>query len=196
VISKQAAYYAARSRLAQAKASLQLLDAGAWQYDKQVSMAAVEQAKALLESTKIDLERLTIRALVDGEVLQVNVRPGEFVGTPPNQAMVRAGEYESAARAGRYRRARHPPIRSRRLGASITQGLGEGNLSAEFVRVEKYVVPKKSLTGDNTERVDTRVLQAIYAVEPQPGKPLYVGQQVDVYIDIPKEKIAAASSEN
>ena len=30
-----------------------------------------------------------------------------------------------------------------------------------FVRVEPYVVPKKSLTGDNTERVDTRVLQVI-----------------------------------
>ena len=34
-----------------------------------------------------------------------------------------------------------------------------------FVRVEPYVVPKKSLTGDSTERVDTRVLQVIYALE-------------------------------
>ena len=34
-----------------------------------------------------------------------------------------------------------------------------------FVRVEPYVVPKKSLTGDNTERVDTRVLQVIYAFD-------------------------------
>ncbi len=50
-----------------------------------------------------------------------------------------------------------------------------------FVRVEPYVVPKKSLTGDNSERVDTRVLQVIYAVEGS-GLPLYVGQQVDVYI--------------
>jgi len=40
---------------------------------------------------------------------------------------------------------------------------------------------KKALTGDNTERVDTRVLQVIYAVEP--GKlPVYVGQQLDVFI--------------
>jgi len=33
------------------------------------------------------------------------------------------------------------------------------------VRFEPYVVPKRSLTGDSTERVDTRVLQAIYSFD-------------------------------
>jgi HlyD family secretion protein len=47
------------------------------------------------------------------------------------------------------------------------------------------VVPKKSLAGDTTERTDTRVLQVIYAVE-KPGVPLYVGQQVDVFLDAAK----------
>ena len=52
----------------------------------------------------------------------------------------------------------------------------------KFVRIEPYVVPKKSLTGDNTERVDTRVLQVIYAID-SAGKRLFVGQQLDVFID-------------
>jgi hypothetical protein len=51
-----------------------------------------------------------------------------------------------------------------------------------FVRVEPFVVPKRSLTGENTERVDTRVLQVIYAVE-SAETTLYVGQQVDVFIN-------------
>jgi hypothetical protein len=50
-----------------------------------------------------------------------------------------------------------------------------------FVRVEPYVIPKKALTGDNTERVDTRVLQVIYAIDTR-GTPLYVGQQLDVFL--------------
>jgi hypothetical protein len=54
----------------------------------------------------------------------------------------------------------------------------------EFVRFEPYVIPKKSLTGDTTERVDTRVLQVIYRVK-DPNAPLYVGQQMDVYIETP-----------
>ena len=55
-------------------------------------------------------------------------------------------------------------------------------MTMRFIRVEPYVVPKKSLTGDNTERVDTRVLQAIYAIE-RTNYPVYVGQQLDVFID-------------
>ena len=52
----------------------------------------------------------------------------------------------------------------------------------EFVRVEPYVVPKKSLTGSSTERVDTRVLQVLYRFDRR-DLPIYVGQQVDVYIE-------------
>lgn len=33
-----------------------------------------------------------------------------------------------------------------------------------FERFEPYVIPKQSLTGDTTERVDTRVLQVIYSL--------------------------------
>jgi len=52
----------------------------------------------------------------------------------------------------------------------------------KFVRFEPYVLPKTSLTGDSTERVDTRVLQVIYAFH-RGNLPIYVGQQMDVYID-------------
>src|SRR5207302_2058459 len=52
----------------------------------------------------------------------------------------------------------------------------------EFVKVEPYVIPKKSLTGDNSERVDTRVLQVIYALPDDRKIHLYVGQQMDVYL--------------
>jgi hypothetical protein len=50
------------------------------------------------------------------------------------------------------------------------------------VRVEPYVVPKVSLTGSSTERVDTRVLQVIYSFECPKDRPVYVGQQVDLFV--------------
>jgi hypothetical protein len=43
-------------------------------------------------------------------------------------------------------------------------------------------VPKKSLTGEGKERVDTRVLRVIYALPPE-AKGIYVGQQFDVFIE-------------
>jgi hypothetical protein len=49
------------------------------------------------------------------------------------------------------------------------------------------VRPKTSLTGASTERVDTRVLQLVYSL-PSDRLPLYVGQQVDVIVEIVKPK--------
>jgi len=51
------------------------------------------------------------------------------------------------------------------------------------------VLPKRSLTGDTTERVDTRVLQAIYEFAPSEF-PAFVGQQVDVFIAAPNREAA------
>ncbi len=44
------------------------------------------------------------------------------------------------------------------------------------------MLPKTSLTGDTTERVDIRVLQVLYAFDTR-DMAAYVGQQVDVYFD-------------
>jgi hypothetical protein len=50
------------------------------------------------------------------------------------------------------------------------------------VRGVALLRPKRTLTGNGNERVDTRVLQIIYAVE-DPGFPARVGHEVDVYIE-------------
>jgi len=61
---------------------------------------------------------------------------------------------------------------------------GNRNFKTDLVPayVEPYVVPKKSLTGDSTEQVDTRVLQALYSFD-RNQLPVYVGQQMDVFIE-------------
>jgi multidrug efflux pump subunit AcrA (membrane-fusion protein) len=176
----------ANQQALQAEADYKLLVAGAWKYDLDIAEAAVKQAEAQLGQTRTDLDRSLVRAPVDGKVLQVNVRPGEYVGTPPSQALVVLGSVASMhvrvdidehdiPRAYRYFNQKAPAHASPRGDPSMSFPL-------TFVRVEPYVVPKKSLTGDNTERVDTRVLQVIYRVEhDEPA--LFVGMQLDVFLD-------------
>ena len=43
-----------------------------------MAKAEVAAAEAQVKATETDIERLTIRALVPGQILQVNIRPGEF----------------------------------------------------------------------------------------------------------------------
>jgi hypothetical protein len=70
-------------------------------------------------------------------------------------------------------------------GARATASL-RGNSSRRadlvFVRIEPYVIPKRSLTGLSTERVDTRVLQVIYSMRAD-ALNAFPGQQVDVFIE-------------
>ena len=48
-----------------------------------------------------------------------------------------------------------------------------------FVRIVPDVAPKRTLTGENGERIDTRVVQVIYALE-NPPEFIQPGMLVDV----------------
>jgi len=172
----------ARERYNSAVAEYNLLKAGAWEPDKRVAQSAVDQAAAQVQETQTELDRLVIRALVDGEVLQMNVRPGEFVGAPPSQALVVLGNVTQLHVRVDVDEYDIPRFIADAPARATLKGQPDGFFPLRFVRIEPYVVPKKSLTGDNTERVDTRVLQVIYAIDTG-GRRLFVGQQLDVFID-------------
>jgi HlyD family secretion protein len=182
VVNRRQMHYMAKARLAKAKADLDLHRAGAWQSDKDVAAAAVRQAEAQVAAVEEDIKRTTIAALVDGEVLQVNVHPGEFVGTPHNRALIVLGNVQKLHVRVDIDEHDIPRFILGAPAQAVLKGDTSIRFPLKFVRVEPYVIPKRSLTGQNTERVDTRVLQAIYALEPT-NQPLYVGQQVEVYID-------------
>jgi multidrug resistance efflux pump len=117
-------------------------------------------------------------------VLQVNVRPGEYVGTPPSQALIVLGDVNQKVHI-RVDIDEHdiPRFKAGAPATASLRGSPDKSYPLTFVRVEPYVIPKKSLTGDNTERVDTRVLQVIYALDVT-DKPVYVGQQLDVFVNV------------
>ena len=69
---------AAEAKLDEAKAALALLKAGAWAPDVRIAKAEVTATEAQLKRIETDIERLTMRAPAAGEILQVNVRAGEY----------------------------------------------------------------------------------------------------------------------
>jgi multidrug resistance efflux pump len=187
LVTREQAYRMAKARLNKARAELDLLKSGAWKYDKTVARAAVDQARAQVEQVQTEIERLSVRALVDGDVLQVNVRPGEFVGAPAGEGLIMLGDVEQLHARVDIDEHDIPRFQPGLAAKAALRGSPQEVYPLKFVRVEPYVVPKKSLTGDNTERVDTRVLQVIYSVDTR-GKRLYVGQQLDVFISTSEAK--------
>jgi multidrug resistance efflux pump len=166
----------------QAQREHALLLAGAWQPDRDVARAAVLQAEAEVAQISTEIDRATVRAPIDGQVLQVNVRVGERVGDQSQQGLMVLGRVRPM-----HVRAdidEHDVAEFRQAARAVLQlrGKNDRHYPLRFVRVEPYVVGKRWLTGDNTERVDTRVLQVIYALD-HIDSAIYVGQQVDVFID-------------
>ena len=75
-----------------------------------------------------------------------------------------------------------PNVHSHAEAKAYLKNRPQDPIELKFQRIEPLVVPKISLTGSSKEKVDTRVLQVIYTFEPPKDLALYVGQQVDVFI--------------
>jgi multidrug resistance efflux pump len=172
-----------REQLARMRAQDELLRAGAWKPDLEVARVAVVQARAELEQSQTNLERLTVTAPRDGRILQVKVRAGEYVAQPSSSELMILGDVDPLHVRVDIDEADIPRFLAGCRARGYVRGDTRNAVDLEFVRVEPYVVPKKSLTGSNTERVDTRVLQALYAARGATQE-LFVGQQLDVYIDL------------
>ena len=144
--------------------------------------ANVELAKANLGEARANLDLCTIRAPSDGTILQINIRPGEYVSTFGGTGLILMGDLHPLHVRVDVDEHDAPRFRPGAPARASLRGKPEVQYALRFVRAEPYVVPKKSLTGDNTERVDTRVLEVIYALDVK-DQPVFVGQQMDVFID-------------
>ena len=144
--------------------------------------ATLKQAIAQREEVTILLNRLTVRAPRRGTILQVNIRAGEYATLGATDPLMLLGETERLQIRADIDEVNAPLVVPQAGGTASIKSLADRKIPLTFVRIEPYVVPKKSLTGENTERVDTRVLQVIYRFE-RPSFPVYAGQQVDVFIE-------------
>lgn len=155
--------------------------------DLKVAKAQFDAAQAASQKTLLLLNRMTVKAPKAGIILQSNIRKGEYAlagtATPAmilgdiSQLQVRVDIDEQNAS---YYRDGLPAFAFLKNDPTV-------KIPLQFLRIEPYVIPKRSLTGAPEERVDTRVLQVIYTIEKDPSNRLFVGQQVDVFIELEQE---------
>lgn len=152
---------------------------------RQLAEAQLAAARAARNRATVELGRLVVSAPISGEILRVDVRPGEFV-----QAGQQGGNAVPYIQMGETR-----PLHVRididedeatrlALGNEAVvspRGAADRQVRARFIRAEPQVIPKRSLTNSAAERVDVRVLQLIYEL-PSTNGLFRVGQQVDAFI--------------
>jgi HlyD family secretion protein len=152
---------------------------------KATADAEITSSYARLRLAQQHLEQRTIRAPAAGKIIRVNVREGEFaVAGQMSDALVvmmPAGPLQVRVEVDQRDARRVAPNSP---AVALSRENPARRFELKFLHIEPLVVPKRSLTGDDVERVDTRVLQVVYEVLIR-SSPLYIGQQVDVQISTP-----------
>jgi HlyD family secretion protein len=183
LLRRRRAVESAAARLDQAEASLKLLLAGTWKPDLEVARAELRQAEAQLARVEADLARLVVTSPMDGRILQCKVRAGEYAQAGVlAQPLILLGQVDRLHIRADIDEKDASRFKSGAAAKGAVRGDGSTQFPLEFVRVEPYVVPKRNLTGEGTERVDTRVLQVIYRLPA--GASVYPGQQMDLSIEV------------
>lgn len=150
-----------------------------------VAQKALEGAKSQLHAADVLLDVHSVRSPIDGIVLQINIRAGEYAQSVSSsrglivlgrQAPLNVRVQIDEAEIGRFSSGMH--------AYASPRSNPEQHLELRFVQMEPIIAPKKSLTGSATEKTDTRTLTVVYTVEPSEAS-LLVGQQLDVYFDRP-----------
>lgn len=184
---------AAQAAVERAEASVAEAEADLWRFiepegeadgpELRASAARVDQARRSLARGQADLDLLTVRSPVDGRVLQLNIRPGEYASASvPTEGLVVLGRDGPVYLRVEIDEVDIPRFSSDARAWASPRGDAQVRIALEFVAVEPLVVPKRNLAGRTSELVDTRVLQVVYALDGgfrSPG----IGQQFDVYIE-------------
>lgn len=139
-------------------------------------------ARALLARARVQKDLLLVRAPRDGTVLQVNVRPGEYAVPTATEHSLLLGRTQELQLRADVDEDNAPRVKAGCQAVAFIKGGRHDPVPLRFVRIEPYILPKRSLTGESGERVDTRVLQVIFRFD-RINVPIYVGQQLDVFLN-------------
>jgi HlyD family secretion protein len=149
------------------------------------ALASLELARSSARIIETDLARSVVKAPIDGVILRIDIHAGEYF-----EARAAAVDSELVLGGGTELRLRVSMDeedawrwRTNAAATALVRGNPARRLELSFLRLEPMILPKRNLTGNTAERVDTRVLQALYRIS-SPDFPVLVGQQFDVSVEV------------
>ena len=157
------AFMAAKATYARAKAELERILAGTWKEDIEVARAAAQLGPepGRFHHDQPGAADHPALAPMDGEFLQLNFRLGQYAAFAWKEPMVVLGDIHRLHVRVDIDENDLPYFSVGAEAVATLKGRPRVRFPLKVVYVEPYVVPKQSLTGYNSERVDTRVLQVI-----------------------------------
>lgn len=177
-------YQQAEAEFKQTQAQYLKIKSGAWQPELKIAQHEVEQLKAAVDAIELEIGRTYVKSPLNGTVLKINIHEGELLD--PNKTAMILGDIDEL-----YLRVSIDQFNIMKFhpddpAVAFRQGDNSNALPLKFIHIDPIMVPKKYLTNDVNEKVDTQVFEIIYSIAKKDA-PLIVGEQMDVYIDAEKK---------
>lgn len=143
-----------------------------------------EQAKTQHQLAHVVLDQLTVYAPISGTILEVNVHPGESINTLAQIAenIILMGHTHPLHLRVQIDENDVWRFNAKAKAYAYLKSNKEIHFSLAFIRAEPHVHPKRELSGESTEKIDTRVMDIIYRIEGHTDD-LRIGQKFDVFIE-------------
>lgn len=177
-------YQQAEAELKQAQAQHLKVQSGAWQPELKIAQHEVEQVKADVDAIELEIQRTDIKSPLNGTVLKINIHEGEMLD--PNKAAIILGNIDELYLRVSIDQFNIMMFHPNCPAVAFRQGDHSNGFPLKFIHIDPIMVPKKYLTNDVNEKVDTHVFEIIYSIAKKDA-PLIIGEQMDVYIDAEKK---------
>lgn len=168
-----------------AQAQLEKVQQGTWAPELKIAQDKVEQARASLEAIQTELEQTNVKSPIDATVLQVKIREGEFYD--PSKTAVLLGNIDQLNLRVSIDQFNGPRFRKECSAVAFKQGDVTKEFPLEFLYIEPLMIPKKYLTNELHEKVDTQTFEVLYRIKEKQVH-LFIGEQMDVYIYVDKKE--------
>ena len=177
-------YQQAEAEFLAARAQFEKVKSGAWYPELKIAQDEVEQATADIEATEAELERTYIKSPIYGTVLQIKIREGEALDQGKT-AIIVGNMDELNLRVG-IDQFNEQGFHPNGPAVAFKQGDSTMEFPLKFLHLEPVMVPKKYLTNELHEKVDTQIFEILYRIEKNTSR-LFIGEQMNVYIYVDKK---------
>ena len=126
-----------------------------------------------------EIERTYIKSPIDGTVLQIKIHEGET--SDPSKTAIILGNIDELNLRVSIDQFNEPRFHPDCPAVAFRQGDTTTEFPLKFIHIEPFMVPKKYLTNELHEKVDTQVFEILYRIEKN-NSHLFIGEQMDVYI--------------
>jgi len=155
--------------------------AGSRPEDIAAARARLDAARGRRDEAAGNLERLSVRAPIDGQVLQLKYRAGEYVSPSGDPIAVMGDTRTLRARIDVDER----DIGRVALGAPAfvtADAYPQQRFQGHVVEIGRRMGRKNVRTDDPTERIDTKILETVIALDSASARVLVPGLRVTGYI--------------